>query len=459
MKKPPFVKIALCLFVLAGFVGASGHGDVSGVLLGLIIVLLAAKIGGDLAIRTRQPEVLGELIVGVLLGNLALANIHVFDFIKTDSYLSVLSELGVILLLFEVGLETSVQEMMKVGISSLLAALLGVVAPFFLGMFCSQYFMPQADILVHVFVGATLTATSVGITARVLKDLGKIKTDEGKIILGAAVIDDVLGLLVLAVVTGIISATNAGTPMDIGGISYIIAVAVGFLAAAIILGNFVSPMLFKVATCLRSHGILLASSLCICFALSYLAGLVKLAPIVGAFTAGLILKPVHYKELSSRAADKEIDELIAPIAALLVPIFFITMGAKVDLTVFAQANILGYAFWLTLAAIIGKQVCSLGVLAKGADKLSVGLGMIPRGEVGLIFAGIGAGLTLQGQPVIDSGTFAAVIIMVIVTTMVTPPAIKWRFGKISASKAEESEAEKAEPQQEVSSQAQSNASL
>lgn len=430
-----YLPIIALLFVLA-FAAAGANAQLSGVLVGLITILIAAKIGGDIAIRLKQPEVLGELVVGVLLGNLALFGFSTFDFLKTDSYLAVLSELGVIFLLFEVGLETSIKEMMKVGFSSLLVALLGVIAPFFLGLFCSQYFMPEADLLVHIFVGATLTATSVGITARVLKDMGKIKTDEGKIILGAAVIDDVLGLLVLAIVIGVIKATDAGETMAVSGIVKIVVVAVGFLLGAIVIGTFVSPYLFRFATKLRSHGILLATSLSVCFGLAYLAGLAGLAPIIGAFTAGLILQPVHYKELSSRVAEKEIDELIAPITALLVPIFFVSMGTKVDLTVFALDGILVYAFALSIVAIIGKQVCSLGVLGKGTDKFAVGLGMIPRGEVGLIFAGIGASLTLNGKPVIDSSTFAAVIIMVIVTTMVTPPAIKWRFSGSDSSKGE-----------------------
>jgi Kef-type K+ transport system membrane component KefB len=434
MKRPFNHRILLYLFLLLAFVGAGANTHLSGVLVGLITILIAAKIGGDLALRMKQPEVLGELVVGVILGNLVLLGFDAFSFLKSDEYLEVLSELGVILLLFEVGLETSVREMMKVGLSSLIAAILGVVVPFVLGILCSQFFMPDAHFLVHVFVGATLTATSVGITARVLKDMGKIKTDEGKIILGAAVIDDVLGLLVLAVVTGIISATNSGQTMAVGGIVMIVVTAVGFLLGALVVGAFVSPLLFRFATTLRSHGILLSVSLSICFGLAYLASLVKLAPIVGAFTAGLILEPVHYKELSQRSSDKEIDELIAPIAALLVPIFFVSMGAKVDLRVFALDGVLTYAFALTIVAIIGKQICSLGVVGKGIDRLSVGLGMIPRGEVGLIFAGIGAGLTLNGQPVIDPSTFAAVIIMVVVTTMVTPPAIKWRFAKLDAAK-------------------------
>ena len=414
-----------------GHDSGGGHGGpVIPILLKITVILLAAKIGGDIALRLGQPEVLGELIVGVVLGNLALfPTFSFFGTLKDDEIIAVLSELGVILLLFEVGLESDVGEMKEVGLSALLVALLGVVAPFFLGWGVAAYFVPDANMLVHVFVGATLTATSVGITARVLKDLGKIKTSESRIILGAAVIDDVLGLLVLAVVAGIINAANQGTELDIFAVGKIIVLGFGFLFAAVILGRYLSPLLFKVATYLRSHGMLLATALIVCFGVSYLAAIVGLAPIVGAFTAGLILDPVHYRELSARHDDRTIENLIAPITALLVPIFFVVMGARVDLRDFADTRILGFAAALTVVAFIGKQLCSLGVLEKGLDKLVVGLGMVPRGEVGLIFAEIGASLQIAGKPVIDSGTFGAVVVMVIVTTMVTPPLVKWRFSR------------------------------
>ena len=415
------------LSMAAGGAGGGHGGAISAVLLSLVVILVAAKIGGDIAVRLRQPEVLGELMIGVIIGNLALVGFDKLEYLRHDSALEILAELGVIILLFEVGLETSVKEMMKVGLSSFIVAVLGVVAPFLLGYVVSAYFQPEAHTLVHVFIGATLCATSVGITARVLKDLGKIRTSESKIILGAAVIDDVLGLLILGIVTGIIQAANQGQTMEISAIAWKMFLAVGFLFAAVFLGAFVSPMLFNIATKMRSHGLLLATSLLICFGLSYLAALVGLAPIVGAFTAGLILEPVHYRDLSSRDNNAEIHKLIAPISALLVPIFFVSMGTKVDITYFADTSIIGFAVALTVVAVIGKQICSLGVLGKENDKLLVGLGMIPRGEVGLIFAGIGYSLTLAGTKVINEGTFGAVVFMVIVTTMLTPPAIIWRY--------------------------------
>jgi Na+:H+ antiporter len=413
----------------AGGVNAS---PVITVLLALAAVLLAAKVGGDIMVRLRQPEVLGELIVGIILGNLTLLGIQAFHFLRQDLVLEILSELGVILLLFEVGLHTTIPDMLRVGGSAFLVAVLGVITPFFLGWGVGAYFLPQTESLVHVYLGATLTATSVGITARVLIDLKRVTTDEAKIVLGAAVIDDVLGLMVLATVGGVIAAAEAGRGVEVGSIARVLGLSLGFLLVAVTLGRMIVPYYFHVVSRLRSEGILLATSLIMCFGFASLAGLAGLAPIVGAFTAGLILEPVHYRELSARHDDVSIEELISPLVNFLVPIFFVTMGSRVNLLDFARGDILAFALVLTLAAIVGKQVCGLGVLKKGVDRIAVGLGMIPRGEVGLIFASIGASLMLHGKPIVDSATYGAVVIMVVVTTLVTPPLIKWRFGQLAS---------------------------
>jgi Kef-type K+ transport system membrane component KefB len=332
----------------------------------------------------------------------------------------------VIILLFEVGLESSVREMMKVGLASFMVAVFGVVVPFFLGWGVGYAFLPDESVYVHVFIGATLTATSVGITARVLKDIGKIKSREAKIILGAAVIDDIMGLVILAVVAGIITAINSGVGDGIssGQVLWIIGKAVIFIVGAIVAGGFVLPRFFDLAFRLKVKGVFLSVCLMICFLFSYLAGQVGLAPIVGAFAAGLILDEVHYKQFRERG-DHGIEELLEPISIFLVPIFFVRMGMMVDLSTFADVEILGFAAVLTIAAIAGKQVCSLAIFDKRTNRIAIGLGMIPRGEVGLIFAGIGAKLMLDGHPVIEAGTYSAVVIMVILTTVVTPPALKY----------------------------------
>ncbi|MFH1687075.1 MAG: cation:proton antiporter [bacterium] len=404
----------------------SGHGGpVLEILLELIVILLLAKLGGDVFERFKQPAVLGELVMGIIIGNLHLIGLDVFEPFKHDITLEVLAELGVIILLFEVGLESSVKEMMKVGLASFMVATFGVVAPFFLGWGVGYIFLPDVSIYVHIFIGATLTATSVGITARVLKDIGKIKSREAKIILGAAVIDDIMGLVILAVVAGIITAVNtgAGDGISSGMVLWIIAKAVLFIVGAVVVGAFVLPRFFNLAFRMKVKGIFLSLCLLVCFVLAYLAGQVGLAPIVGAFAAGLILEDVHFTKFRERG-DHHIQELIEPISIFLVPIFFVRMGMLVELSTFAQVEILGFAAVLTIAAIIGKQACSLAIFDRQTNRIAIGLGMIPRGEVGLIFAGIGAKLVLDGAPVISTSTYSAVVIMVILTTLVTPPALK-----------------------------------
>ncbi len=414
--------------VVAGSHDGEGGGHaspVTPVLLALVILLTGAKFGGFLAERVQQPAVLGELIFGVILGNLVLFGYSGFQdfFLKAEGPIEILAELGVIILLFQVGLESNVKEMLSVGASSLVVAILGVVAPFFLGWGVSAWLIPGYDTLVYVFIGATLCATSVGITARVLGDLGKLQKRESKIILGAAVIDDVLGLVILAVVSGIIQATNQGSSLDAFAILKIVGLAFLFLVGAIVVGGWISPRLFKLASALQVEGALLIASLIFCFFLSWLANEIGLATIVGAFAAGLVLDEAHYADLFD---DKEhdIEELLHPIAGFLVPVFFMLMGIRVDLSSFGDTSILGFALTLSLAAILGKMICAAGVLEKGLDRISVAVGMVPRGEVGLIFAGIGAQLVLHGEPVINTSVFSAVVIMVILTTLVTPPVLK-----------------------------------
>lgn len=429
LRIPIFLGLLLVLAPVVARAADDGHVDPSAaVVLRLALILLAAKLGSDLAVRLGQPAVLGELTMGVILGNLGVFGGHFFDVFKTDPAIDLLARLGVLLLLFEVGLESTVGQMLEVGVSSFLVAILGVIAPFALGWGVGALFLPGSSVYVHAFLGATLSATSVGITARVLKDLGKSQTNEARIILGAAVIDDVLGLTILAVVTGMIAAADRGGALSYGTIALILVKAVVFLVASLAIGVRFSPRLFRVAAKLQARGVLLAVGLAFCFLLAWLANFIGLAPIVGAFAAGLILEDVHYKEFTDRG-EHSLEELIAPISSFLAPVFFVVMGLRTELAVFADLRVLGLAGALTVAAVLGKQICSLGVIGKGVDRLSVGLGMIPRGEVGLIFANIGATLTLGGKPVVSREEFSAVVVMVIVTTMLTPPALKWSLGR------------------------------
>lgn len=409
----------------------SGHADpVAPVLLGVVIILLTARIGGRIFEKFGQPSVLGELVFGVLVGNAHLVGIPFFSSIVGDAHIDILSRLGVIVLLFMVGLESNIREMAKVGVPAFLVATVGVIAPFVLGYFVSRWFFPDVDPNVHIFIGAALTATSVGITARVFKDLGKLDLPEAKIILGAAVIDDVMGLIVLSVVSGIITTGS----LSWGNVAVITAKSFAFLIGAIALGSYAAPRIGRYVTTIPTRGLKLITALIFAFVFSWTANLIGLATIVGAFAAGLILDDVHFsgmkrKNHHGKEEDEfHIEDLVQPIADFLVPVFFVLMGMQVRLETFTDAKVLSVAAGLSVAAILGKQVCGL-VVKKGYDRLVIGLGMIPRGEVGLIFAAIGKGLG-----VVNDSVFSAIVIMVIVTTLATPPALKFALDRGAAKK-------------------------
>lgn len=408
--------------------GGGGHDALLPVLEALVLVLLAGRLGGALFTWVGMPAVLGELVAGVALAALGHAGLAVFQGADTKLVLDTLAQLGVLFLLFSVGLESDVALLAAVGPSALLVAVIGVVVPMLLGVGVSAWMLPGEGPLVHAFIGATLSATSVGLTARVLADLGRAASVEGRIILGAAIIDDVLGLVVLAAVSGVITAADAGREFSPGSLAMIVGKAAGFLLVAVFVGRWVSKQAFSLAARLRGEGMLLTLTVAFCFTLSWLAGLAGLAPIVGAFAAGLVLDEMHYHRLLERETHaKSIEDLLGPISQLLVPVFFVLMGMAIDVTTFARPDVLVFAAVLTLAAVVGKQACALGVLEKGADRIAVGLGMIPRGEVGLIFASIGRTLHLNGKPVIDGATYSAVVLMVVLTTLVTPPLLAARL--------------------------------
>jgi Na+:H+ antiporter len=351
-----------------------------------------------------------------------------FRALTTDITLAGLAEIGVVLLLFEVGLESTIEDMRRVGWRSLIVAMLGVVTPWALGYLVGVVMLPAHSPYVWLYLGAILTATSVGITARVLRDLGHSQTPEARVILGAAVIDDVLGLVILAGMGGLIHAADTGAPASFAGIGLVVSKAVAFLFGALWLGSIISPRFFGLTARLRGASLLLATALVFCFSLAAGAAAIGLAPIVGAYAAGLILERVHYREFSARG-EHELETLIRPISGFLVPVFFVMMGLKVELAEMFEARQLGLAVLVVLAAIIGKQACALGGIRSALDKLTIGIGMIPRGEVGLIFANLGLGLTIHGERIVDQTMFSTVVFMVLVTTVITPPALKWSLGR------------------------------
>lgn len=396
----------------------------STLLISLVALLAAARLGGAVAERLGQPHVLGELLAGVALGALPLLGFDGLAFLRGDQTVEALAGLGVVLLLFEVGLSTRLADLLKVGISALLVATVGVVVPMILGFLVGRWLLPDHHWFTWLFLGATLSATSVGITARVLSDLGRVQTPEGQIILGAAVIDDVMGLVVLAVMAGMAGgdATSRGPGLEA---AIVAGKAVGFLVGALVLGRALAPRLFQFASRMKGNSVVFTAALVTCFGLSWAANAVGLAPIVGAFAAGLVLEGVPFKELLP--AGGRLEDLLLPLSAVLVPLFFVHMGAQVQLGELAGGSAV-LAVALAAAAILGKQACALAVVTPGANGLTVGLGMIPRGEVGLIFAGMGLTIKHDGRPVLASGEFAAVVAMVLLTTVITPPLLRWKLG-------------------------------
>lgn len=394
--------------------------------LSLAVILVLAKLGGDLAVRLKQPPVVAELLIGILLGNLPLIGIHVAEPMRSDPGLAMLAELGVLVLMFEVGLASTVREMLHVGWSSLLVAVVGVVTPLVIGWLALSLIEVDGGHQ-RLFVAASLCATSVGITARVLRDLGRERSLEARVILGAAVIDDVLGVVLLGVVAGLIGGPGAGGGFSAGDVVRLCLTATAFLVGSLLVGARLSPLLFRAAARLRSGDAMLVVSLALCFGLAWGAEHVGLAAIVGAFAAGLLLEETHFERFTARG-EPTLEQLLRPISSLLVPIFFIRMGLETDLRALGSAHVLTLAALLTVIAIVSKQACSLGVIGRGIDRVTVGFGMIPRGEVGLIFASLGASLTTpDGRPVIGPSLYAALVTMVIVTTVVTPPLLKWRL--------------------------------
>lgn len=431
MKRSGLLVVAALAIPVGALAAEPGHARSGPVLFALAALVLIAKIGGLLAERWGQPSVLGELLAGIGLANVVplLFGAEGLAFVRSDPTLRVLAEIGILILLFDVGLEADLRGFARVGASSTLVALIGVAAPFALGWLATRWLLPGAHGLVAVFVGAALTATSVGITARVLKDLGVTQTREAQTVLGAAILDDVLGLVVLAVVTGAAAATAGGaalSPLAIGGI---LVKAALFLGVVVALGHVLSGPIVRAVGATGQRGAIVIVGLALCFTLAYAAELVGLADIIGAFAAGLLLDPYGQGVRTARE-QATLSELLGPLSELFVPLFFVLMGLQVDLRSFLDLGVAGLAAALIACAVAGKLACAAGVVARGVDRLAVAIGMVPRGEVGLIFAGIGAGLSVGGEPLLSQGLFSALVLVVLVTTLLTPPGLRWRFATV-----------------------------
>jgi Kef-type K+ transport system membrane component KefB len=395
--------------------GAHDGDPVAVVALLLAVVLTAAKVGGEVATRLKQPPVLGELLAGLVLGNLPIASLAS---LRSDPSIDMLSRLGILILLFEVGLESTVREVLTVGAAAARVATLGTVGSFAVGFLVARLVLPDASMVVHAFVAASITATSVGITARVFKDLERTKTPEARTILGASVLDDVIGLVVLAVVSGLLAGRGTADGASPIGLALTVAKTIGFLAIAVALSMRLMPRVFRGASHLRTNGVLLALGLSFCFFLSWAADAVGLAPLVGAFAAGLVLDESHSAHFVARG-ERSLAELLRPLSGFLVPIFFVVMGIRAEIGVLLQPTTLVLAALLTVAAVAGKLSCAL-VAGKGVDRLTIAVGMVPRGEVTLIFANLALTHSVMGSPELDRRLYSALVAVVVLTTLLTP---------------------------------------
>jgi Kef-type K+ transport system membrane component KefB len=468
LKFAAFHRLALCLAPLAFFFagGELSHADpVVPILIASIFITMGAALGGLVMKWLKQPAVLGELLVGLLAGNLgyyfgnptltvlregdSLARIsslalgssynlgeaaqhilppglhtdrlvellsgpHGQTYISVYSFIDLISRLAILVLLFLVGLEVSLAEMKRVGKYATYVALLGIVLPMVLGMGVMKLLHPDSPLAADLFIGGILTATSVGITARVLRDIERETTEEARIILGAAVIDDVLCLIVLAVVSGL---AVTGT-ISFSSIAAITGKAALFLVASMGIGIWLVPKLVRHLARYGVHNLKLLFGVSFALLLSWLANVAQLATIVGAFAAGMILNSFFDREVEGTS----LQDLLTPIESLVVPLFFVWMGIQVKLETMARKDVLIAGLALTIVAIVGKVAAGWGCPAS-MNRLAVGFGMMPRGEVGLIFAGIGKGIG-----VVDEGLFSAVVLLVMLTTVLAPILLRATLG-------------------------------
>lgn len=379
--------------------GGSDDARVASLLASLVAVFVATRLCGALARRIGQPAVLGELAAGVLLGGSAL---HLLD--PADPVMYALAQIGVVILLFETGIHTDLQRLLAVGWVATVVAVTGVVVPLVLGVWAMRAL--GLDSAAALVCGAALCATSVGISARVLADLGWLDSLEGRVVLGAAVIDDIIGLIILSVVAALVSGRSIG----VARVASSAGSAVLFVVAAVAVGRLVAPRILSSQRLARSRGALGLAALCFAFLLAWLAEWSGSAMIVGAFAAGVVFDDVP--------ARREVERATETLGTFFVPIFFASVAARVDLHSVIQPRALAVGGALIATGVAGKVVAGYAPVWFVGRKLLVGLAMVPRGEVGLIFAQLGV---VSGA--VDSGLFGAIMLMVVVTTFVTPMAL------------------------------------
>ena len=406
------------------------------------VVLLAGRLG-DLVQRYGQPPVIGQLVMGMALAAVGYMGLDFIDEVIQEPTISFLSAMGAALLLFSIGLESNLAEMRTVGVRALIVATIGVVLPFIFGTWVlGPIFFPDESFSARLFIGASLVATSIGITASVFRALNITRTRAAQTVLGAAVVDDVFGLIILAVVAAIASGQEASASM----VAELSLKAFGFLAIAIIIGRLIADPISRFFRGISgSDGMLLSVAVGFALIFGYLAEFFGLEPIIGAFAAGLVLDGVHFlryeeplivREIRSVHSSDEsaqlqlttildhrrhaqVEDLVGTLNHVFVPIFFVYPGMLIDIGSLLKPELYLTALVVSIVAIAGKLASGLAAAGSPGEKLLVGIAMIPRGEVGLIFAATGKGLG-----VLSDDLFSTIIITIVVTTLISPPLVR-----------------------------------
>lgn len=397
---------------------------------GFALALTAGKAGGALAAKLKQPAVAGELLAGLAFAALLPLWAGPAEILRAPET-ALLAQLGLLLLLFEVGLHATPRELFGASGRALAVALIGVVLPCAGGWALVRALLPAENGAAALFIGAALSATSIAVSARVLKGANSPRGNGARLlVLGAAVLDDVLGLVLLAAVLAIIPNEGAGATPAPGALHaglLALGKAAGFLIVALAAGMLFTKKLFRLAAKLEAEKLLLALGLVLCLLFSLGAAAAGLAPIVGAFAAGLVLEPAHSEFFAARG-EQSLEDLLHPLSATLAPVFFVWFGASIDPAALLSPAALGWGAALSTIAIAGKLFCGLTADGKTADRWLVGLGMIPRGEVGLVYAAYAA----AHAGLLPAPLIGGLVLMVLVTTLVTPPLLAARLRRMVA---------------------------
>ncbi len=440
-------------FAATGGIGEVVHNiDYNATFLFIGIMLLLAKISG-LIERWDQPSVLGELGIGIILGNLIHFQFPFFEAAENNEILKFLGELGLVILLFQAGLESNVKEIMHAGPKAFLVATIGAVAPFVIGAFVViPIVMPEAELYTRLFIGACLASTSVAIAATLFHSYKQMKSPEAQIVMGSAVIDDVFGMVMLPVMTALVDTGAVSAPE----IALIVVKSLGFLIAAVLIGQYTAPYLSKFFAKLNTGtGMKLTFALSLALILAYLAHSVGMSPIIGAFAAGLFLDPIHFDNFENpkfytemkhitdepsfssherdvimkaarRYAHHHIEDLVEPLAHFTVPLFFILVGMNVNLNIFTDLRSLGIALAILIIPIVSRFIAAL-FTGPELDKGVIGFALVPNDEVGLVFASVAVELG-----VFDERIFSIVVFVLIMTTLVGSAALNYFLARYTA---------------------------